>query len=312
MARVFVTGAGGFIGSAAAAHLAGPCGHDVIASARAWGAPDRLPPGIERQAADLLDEKADWAAAFAGVDAIVHCAALVHHAGRGQGDAAFNAVNAAAVERVARAAAQAGVRRFVLVSSIAVHGRRSAVGIHAGSPVAPADAYARSKLAGEEVLSRVCAQGLLTAVIVRPPLVHGPGAPGNFARLASLLRRGWPLPVANTPNRRSVLGVGNLADFIARVGLAPTAGGAYVVADAETVSTATLIEHIAQAMTRPPRLIRLPPALIDWGARAIGRAQMADSLTGSLWVDPLDARRAGWSPPVSLDAGLAAAVRQPL
>lgn len=310
MVRVFVTGAGGYVGGALVARLAQGRGHDVIASARRWGPQQQPASAFARHVADLRDDRVDWVSALAGVDVVVHCAALVHGAGRGQPEAAFMQANAASVERLAAAAARAGVRRFVLVSSIAVHGRRSDAAIAAQSPLAPADAYARSKLAGERALNELCGRTGMTAVIIRPPMVYGPGAPGNFARLLTLLRRGAPLPLPRVANRRSFIGIDNLVDCLAHCITHADAFGAYVVADAEVPTTAQFVAAVAAAAGRPQRTLPVPAGAVSALARLLGRQASADSLICSLWVDPSDGRRLGWDPAHSLEAGLIAAIRQ--
>lgn len=310
MTRILVTGANGFVGRATGAALVA-AGHAVRGAVR--GEAD-LPAGVTAVAAPDLGAGADWRVALDGVEAVIHTAARVHQVRETEADpeAAFFAVNAAGTRTLAEQAAAAGVRRFVFVSSIKVLGDGRADGqpYRDDDPPAPPDAYGRSKAAAEAALAEIATRTGLEVVIVRPPLVHGPGIGANFGALVRLVARGVPLPFGAIDNRRSLVGVDNLAHALVHVTDHPAAAGrVLVVRDGEDVSTPELIRRLARAMNRPARLIAVPPGLLRSGLRLLGRGAMADRLLGSLWVEDTALRGAlGWQPPLSLDDGLRRAV----
>jgi nucleoside-diphosphate-sugar epimerase len=278
--KVAVTGASGFVGKALVARLR-DAGHDV--------APLSRTDGID------YDDLAAMTQRLKGADAVVHLAARAH---RGGGDDVFEA-NVRVARVAAQAARDAGVPRFVLVSSIGVNGNAT----H-GKPFTeddvptPAEAYARSKWRSEQEVRAMLDGSSTSLVIVRPPLVDGPDAPGNMAKLRNAVARGWPLPLASIDNRRSFIGIENLVDFLLLcVARGDAAGELFVVADGEDLSTPDLVRRIAQRLGRPARLFRFPPALLIAAASMLGRGRIARSLCESLQVDASKARRVlGWSP----------------
>jgi UDP-glucose 4-epimerase len=274
--RVLVTGPGGFVGRALVPLLEAK-GHAVVRAGRAEVGP--LGP--------------DTAWPLDGVEAVIHLAAQVHDP---RADAAtFDRVNRVATERLAAAAARAGVARLVFLSTAKASAERSDHPLRESETPRPEGAYARSKLAAEKALPE--------AVILRPPLVHGPGARANFAALLRLCRSGVPLPFAGIANRRSLIGVGNLADAILRALEAPTAGGVYHVKDGD-FSTEELVTLIRGALGRPPGLFRVPRAL-----HRLAPAALVESLT----LDDTAFRRDfGWAPPLSGAAALAETARSAL
>jgi nucleoside-diphosphate-sugar epimerase len=252
----------------------------------------------------------DWGAALAGCDAVVHLAARVHVMRESAPDpvAAFRAVNTAGTGRLARAAVAAGVKRLVFLSSVKVHGEDSgARAFGERDEPAPADAYALSKWEAELELARVAAGTGLAVTVLRPPLVYGPGAGGNFARLVSALRRGLPLPFASIRNRRSLVYVENLADAIAACLREPAAAGrTFLVSDGEDLSTPELLRRCARAMGVRARLLPCPPALLRAAGTLTGRRAAVERLTGSLAVDSGAIRAAlHWRPPFTVDEALA-------
>lgn len=278
--KVAVTGASGFVGKALVARLR-ETGHDVVALSRG--------DGVDYEDLAVMTKR------FEGADAVVHLAAIAH---RGGADDAF-AVNVRVARVAAQAARDAAVRRFVLVSSIGVNGNATQ-----GKPFteddvpAPAEAYARSKWRAEQVV-RETQQGSATSiVIVRPPLVDGPDAPGNMAKLRKAVARGWPLPLASINNKRSFIGIDNLVDFLLLcISRDEAAGEVFAVADSEVMSTPQLVRRIAQRLGKPARLFSFPPALLIALATTIGRERTARSLCESLEVDASKARRVlGWTP----------------
>lgn len=303
MARVLVTGANGFAGQAICRHLL----------ARGWavrGAVRRdeagVPPGVQRVVCGPLDGDTDWRAALDGISAVVHCAARVHVLRETTADplAAFRRVNVAGTRRLAAQAVEAGIGRFIFFSSV-------------GAAVAEADPdraspYQRSKLEAEQALREAAAGSAMLLVMLRPPLIYGPGAPGNFARLARLVAGGWPLPLAGLTNRRSLLFVGNLAGAVeAALGCSQAPAVPLPLCDGEDVSTAELARRIGRACGRPARLLPCPPGLLRLGGRLLGRTAAVEALAGSLTVS--NAEIAGalrWSPAYSLDEGLALTFRK--
>jgi nucleoside-diphosphate-sugar epimerase len=305
---VLVTGASGFIARALLPRLAA-AGTRVRAAVRR--ADPGLPAGVEPVAIGDLADDPDWRSAVAGADAVVHLAARAHVLDEHSGDAfaLYRAVNTAPTLRLAEAAAAQGVRRLVFVSSVRVHGARTTgAPFVESSPLAAQDPYGRSKAEAELGLAAIARASRLELVVLRPPLVYGAGARGNFARLAQLVARGVPLPLGAVRNRRSLVYVGNLVDAIVRSLDRPEAAGqTFLVSDGEDVSTAELARRIARALGRRPRLAPVPPALLRLGGALLGRREDVARLLDDLVVDSSHIRRTlGWRPPFTLDQGLAA------
>lgn len=309
MSRVLVTGAGGFVGRTLCPMLAA-AGHRVVAAVRRDAGAGSLPDAEVRAVGDIGPDT-EWADALAGVDVVVHLAARVHvmdeRAADPEGE--YRRVNADGTRRLAEAAASGGVRRMVLISTLKVMGEETPAGrpfTEADTP-APQDAYGRSKHAGEQALFAVAADSGLEAVVVRPPLVYGPGVGGNMLALLRLVDRGLPLPLGAIDNARSLISVGNLADAVIRCAEAPAAAGAtFLVRDGEDVSTPGLIRMLARAMGRPARLMPVPVSLLALAGRLTCRSAAVSRLTGSLHVDDsLIRRQLGWTPPQSVVQGFA-------
>lgn len=289
--RVLVTGAEGFVGAHLCPRLAS-AGCGVRALSR-------------RDHGDLARD-VRWSALLEGVDAVVHLANVAHRAA----DAAtLEAVNVRATGCLARAAQDAGVTRFVYLSSAKVYGEDSGAAAYAeSSPLAPRDTYGRSKLAAEQALHAAYAGP--GCVVLRPPLVYGPGVKANFLALLRAVERGVPLPLASIRNRRSLLYVGNLADAIlACLQAPPVRARTWNLSDGPAVSTPGLVRAMAAALGRPARLLPFPPALLEFTAALAGRGASAQSLTRSLELDDGAIRRElGWQPAHDLHAGLRATV----
>ena len=222
--------------------------------------------------------------------------------------AAFHRFNVAATLNLARQAATAGVQRFVFVSSIKVNGEQTMAGrpfVETDVPT-PQDDYGRSKMLAETALREVAAATGMDVVIVRPPLVYGPGAKGNFAALAKAVVRGMPLPLGSFNNRRSLVALDNLVDFLVTVGSHPLAANEiFLVSDADDLSTAQLVRGIASAAAVPARLFPVPPWLLRAVGLMVGRAGAVQRLGGNLQVNIGKAERLlGWRPPLSVQQGL--------
>jgi nucleoside-diphosphate-sugar epimerase len=224
--------------------------------------------------------------------------------------AEFRRVNTAGTERLARSAVASGVKRLVYVSSIKVNGEETHDGKRFSETDVPApqDPYGISKWEAEQVLHKVAQETGLELVIVRPPLVYGPGVKGNFISLLAAINRGIPLPLAGANNARSLVYVGNLVDALIACATRPSAAGqTYLVSDGEDVSTAVLVEKIARALGRNSRSFYFPPALLRAMAVALGRAEQVDRLFGSLRIDDKKiCRELAWIPPYTLEQGLRA------
>ena len=311
MSTVLVTGATGFIGQALCRALRSH-GLDVCAASRE--PPLSRENGIEYLNVGAIDSTTDWRVALAGKDTVVHLAARVHVMRESVADplAEFRMVNVAGTERLAIAASEAGVRRLVYVSSIKVNGERTTGQLFTECDAPqPEDPYAQSKLEAENVLLRISAQTGLEVVVVRPPLVYGPGVKGNFLLLLRLVQLGLPLPLACCDNRRSFLALSNFTDFLYQCLDHPAAvRQTFLLSDGHDLSTPDLIRRIARALDRPARLLPMPRSWLKAGAGLLRKTDLFDRLCGSLQVDIGSAERLlGWTPPVSVDEELSNTAR---
>ena len=301
MTAVLVTGASGFIGRAACTAFA-KRGWQVRAAVR-----DRAT--IEGAQAVLGSLEQGWP--VDDVDVVVHLAGIAHQLHGKAAESTYHALNCEATERLASAAIRAGVRRFVFMSSIKVNGERTPIDrpFHASDTPQPEDRYARSKRDAERVLAGL--SGKMEVVVVRPPLVYGPGVRANFLRLVRLVDRSLPLPLGAIRNRRSLIYVGNLADLIVAAASAPAAAGrTLLAADGEDLSTPQLVSEIARALGTPARLIGVPVGLLRLGGALTGKRAEIGRLVDSLVVDASETRELlGWRPPFSVREGIADTVR---
>ncbi len=308
-AGVLVTGANGFVGSALIDRLQRAGKSNVRGAVRS--ATVALPAGVERTVIGDIGPQTDWSDALRGIGVVVHLAARVHVMREAAGDplAEFRRINVDATLRLAQQAVQAGVRRFVFVSSIKVNGE-----LTDGTPFTahdvphPGDPYGVSKYEAEISLHELARRTGLELVIVRPPLVYGPGVRANFLKLMQLVKRGLPLPLGGIRNRRSMVALDNLTDLLALCTSHPTAAGeTFLVSDDSDLGISELIGLIADAMDKRILLLPVPAGLMLWLARAAGKADVANRLLGSLEVDIAHTKNTlGWHPPQTP----AAAVRQ--
>jgi UDP-glucose 4-epimerase len=306
--RVLITGANGFVGSALCKFLVSR-GYSVVAAVRA-GRTIQDETGLEVVHLNLMRDDADWLAAMKSADCIVHLAASVHNmAADSQDNAQFHQVNSLGACFVARKAAESQAKRFVLLSSIKVHGEGSEIGRYSATDIPrPQDAYSRSKLAAEIGVRRICEEHNMQYACIRPPLVYGPGAPANFFRLMRLVEQGWPLPFKSVNNRRSFVGIQNLNSFIEVCISNPSACGTWLVSDDHDISTPDLLRKLSIHLMCRLRLFSLPRVSLNLIGRVIGRRAEMERLCGSLQVDIAPALNClRWRPPVSLDEGLALA-----
>ncbi len=305
---IFVTGASGFVGSALVAHLAQQ-GLRVRACSRQVVAPVNdcveVVPNI-----DLLTVH-DLKYLFTGVSSVVHAAARVHVMNETSSDplADFRLMNVEVTLRLARQAAAAGVMRFIFLSTIKVNGECTPLGqpFLATDQPNPQDAYAISKLEAERGLQQIATETGLEVVIIRPPLVYGPGVAANFGRLLAWVSKGIPLPLAcATENRRSFVAIDNLIDLLAVCTTHPKAANQiFLISDGHDVSTAELLVCMAKALNRQALLVPVPVGWLACAAKLLGATEAAQRLLQSLQVDIVKNEvLLGWTPPFSFDQGL--------
>lgn len=308
---VLLTGASGFVGRAVWRAL---MLHGVTARPVFRTPVSAQQAGCSADAAVLmqtLGADADWTRALDGVDAVVHVAARVHVMQEAAVEplAEYRRVNVGGTLQLARQAAVAGVLRFVFISSIKVNGEGTVRGQayrHDDAPQ-PVDAYGISKMEAEQGLRDIAAQTGMEVVIIRPPLVYGPGVKANFESMMRWLVRGLPLPLGSaTENRRSFVALDNLVDLIIRCIDHPAAANqTFLVSDGEDLSTAELLQRLGSALGRPARLVAVPTPLLTLGATLIGKRGVAQRLCGSLQVDITKTKQLlHWERPVSVEAGL--------
>jgi len=313
MARVLVTGATGFVGSAVCSALASE-GWVVRAAVRT----NVSPTSGEVVGVGHIGSTTQWGGALKDVDVVVHLAARVHVMQDSSNDPLtdFRDVNTLGTARLARAAAAAGAQRFVFMSSIKVNGEATEVRPFAESDAArPEDPYAVSKWEAEKMLWEISERTGLQVVVIRPPLIYGPGVKGNLARLLRLVDKGMPLPFANCGNRRSLLSLDNLVGFVGLSLQHPRAAGeTFLVCDGEDVSTAEIVRYLAAGMKKKCRLFPVPRGLLGKAMVASGQGALWQRLWGSLQIDSAKARqRLEWSPTQQLPEAmfkLGAAYRQ--
>jgi nucleoside-diphosphate-sugar epimerase len=301
-----VTGAGGFIGRELCAEAASR----GMALRSITRSPSDLTTGIENVVVGCIDGNTDWQDVLAGGEVVVHLAARVHVMQEASADplAEFRWVNVQGTLNLARQAAAVAVRRFVFISSIKVNGEATTAGasFYADEFPAPLDPYGVSKMEAEQGLREIAAKTGMEVVIIRPPLVYGPGVKANFQAMMRWLSRGVPLPLGAINNKRSLVALDNLVDLIVTCIDHPAAANqTFLVSDGEDLSTTQLLRRMGQAMGKPARLIPVPPALLKAGAALVGKPELAQRLCGSLQVDIAKTRELlGWSPPISVDEGL--------
>jgi nucleoside-diphosphate-sugar epimerase len=292
---IAVTGASGFVGSALVAQLA----------ARKFNVHQ-----VPRSSVEI-----------AGTQCVIHCAARAHIMRDEALDplTEYRRVNVQGTLNLARQAAVVGVKRFVFLSSVKVNGESTdglprpfgARNDGVGDEPRPEDAYGLSKWEAEQGLWEIASQTGMEVVVVRPPLVYGPGVKGNFARLVDLVRSGVPLPLAAVNNRRSFIGLDNLVDLLIRCVDHPKAAGqTLLISDGQDLSTPELLRMIANAMGRPARLFPVPVPLLRLAGRVFGRQNEVDRLVGSLQVDSSATYELlGWTPAMSVEEGVGRMVR---
>ena len=318
--NVLVTGAAGFVGRSLLQRLGVTTGCRVVAVVRRLS--DLPAGGGDCSAVVVLGvvpslAQIDWSRALQRVDAVVHLAARVHVAQGGSADAlaAFRAVNVDGTLNLARQCAAAGVKRFVFVSSAKVNGEVTRPGqrFAESDEPEPLGAYAVSKCEAEQGLRELSEQTGLEAVIIRPPLVYGTGVKANFAALIRAVQLGWPLPLGAVHNRRSLVALDNLVDFIVVCLTHPLAANqTFLVSDGQDLSTPELIRGIAAAAGTRPHLLPVPDGLLRLAAAVMGKREAMQRLCGNFQVDISKSRSLlGWTPPITVVEGLRRALAKP-
>jgi len=304
--RILVTGATGFVGRYLCPLLAAQ-GYAVTAAVRS--APERGIDGVETvvQVGEIGPDTA-WRAALEGQDAIIHLAARTHVMNETETDseAIYERINVGGTTGLAKAAAEAGVRRLIYLSSVKALGESSG-----GEPLteetlpAPEDAYGRTKREAEKMLLQIIETSNLEVVILRPPLIYGPGAKGNLLSLLRACDKGLPLPLGQIRNRRSLVNLENLADAIVLCLDHPNAANEiFLISDGEALSTPGLIQHICQGLGRPSRLLPFPVWGLRLAGKILGKTDAIDRLTGSLEVSNAKIhQQLDWTPPVNMIQG---------
>ncbi len=305
--RIVVTGANGFVGRPTCQSLSA-AGHEVAGVVRTARSAAGLSAHEDLAVGDLSGAT-DWSSVLARADAVVHLAAKTHASGEAgaAAETSYRQANVEVTRALAEAALSAGVRRFVFVSSIKVNGESTAgVPFTAQMPPAPVDWYGRTKAEAEAKLSQL-AGDRLEVVVLRPPLMYGPGLKGNMALLFAMADRGIPMPFASIANARDILSVRSFADLVARVVSHPSAAGRIFLArDGTPVSTPGLFAAIARALGRPGRMLPVPIALLRLAGKATGRSAEIERLVGDLEIDD-GATRAilDWTPPTGMEDAFA-------
>ena len=304
--RVCLTGSTGFLGRRLTQALSSDSATDLTATAR-------VPSRVEYASAVEIAEingQTDWSNAIQNQGVVIHAAARAHIMKDSVADplTEYRKVNVHGTLNLARQSATAGVKRFIFISSIKVNGEQTAPGqpFQPNDEAKPIDSYGLSKWEAEQGLQQIAKETGMEVVIIRPPLVYGPGVKGNFANLIKLVRKGLPLPLGAIHNRRSMIALDNLVDLIITCIEHPSAANqVFLASDGQDLSTTELLQGLAQAMGRSPRLLPIPGALLSLAASTLGKKPVADRLLGSLQVDISKTRDLlNWTPSISVGEGL--------
>ena len=309
--RVLVTGGNGFLGRHVVKAFHERCVTDVelYCGCRDSNQVSGSPYATMFPLGDLSNFDTDNVD-FSGLDAVIHCAGVAHGNSRGEKhldvSGLMGAVNVGGTLKMARHAARAGVKRFVFVSSVGVLGNQNVQPFDTNSALAPVENYAESKRLAEVELRRLSLETGMQLVIVRPPMIYGPQAPGNFRTLVKLLKTGLPIPLAGIDNLKSFVSVWNVADLLVEVCLSSKAvGHTFLVRDGEDVSTSDFLREVSSAYGIPCRLFWLPLVVLRFGSVVAGKSDMFGRVFCSLRIDDSSTREIlNWKPPLSLRASL--------
>jgi len=308
--KVFITGATGFIGKALVAELVAE-GHTIEVAVRRYSA--EVPVEVEQKLVEdlsLLDEQNTITDTLKNVDVVIHTAARVHIMQDNAADplTEFRKINVNATLALAKQAASAGVKRFIFISSIKVNGESTdnRQAFRETDKPAPEDAYGQSKLEAEQALFELGQATSMDMVIIRPPLIYGPGVKANFASMINIIKKGIPLPFGAISNNRSMLAIDNLVDFVSLCTTHPEAANqVFLLADGEDVSSSMLLRKLAFAYRKPCRLLPVPTSWMQFVAKLLGKQTLTDRLFGDLQIDSSKARTLlGWKPVKTMDQQL--------
>ena len=312
--NILVTGASGFVGSAILDNLSQYNKINLRGTVR--GSKLTFPKqkqnleAIDFTQIDCLSSDTNWDDALRGIEVVIHTAARAHVMNDTVSSplTEFRKVNVDGTLNLARQAAASGVKRFIFISSIKVNGEVSPLDspFSENSLSDTQDPYGVSKCEAEQGLRQISEEASMEVVIIRPPLVYGPGVKGNFKKMVNWVGKSVPLPFGSINNKRSLVGVDNLVDFIVTCIDHPAAANqTFVAADGEDLSTTELLQRLANAMGKPARLLPVPAKMLEFTAGVLGKPELAQRLCGNLQVDISKARELlGWEPPVSVDEGL--------
>ena len=305
--NILVSGANGFIGRTLCARLYA-AGLHARGTVRFLQKTDAFPKKVSLVMVPSIGPDTDWTEALRGIDTVVHLAARAHVLEDVTAEplAAFREVNLKGTARLAEMAVQCGVKRFVYMSSVKACGENRGSSYSENDKTTPQSPYGISKWEAEQALHAIAAETGLEIVVIRPPLVYGPGVKANFLRLLKIVKKGFPLPLAGIKNRRSLIYLGNLVEAVLTCILHPKASSqTYFVSDGVDLSTPELIGRIAAAMGKPARLFYSPPFLLKTVGAFLGKSDQIDRLTGSLTVDSGKIQRElGWKANHTIDHGL--------
>lgn len=299
--NIFVTGGTGFVGKAILKRLQ-ETGAILVAPVRAHS--NTLLPEVQTL---IIDDAANWAEALASIgnmDVVLHIAAKAHVTGMSLNE--FRKVNFEATLNLAKVAAAKGVKRFIFLSSIGVNGINSSRPFNVEDKPVPVEDYAVSKLEAEVGLKQIAADTGMEVVILRPPLVYGANAPGNFGKLAKLAQKNLPLPLGAIHNKRSLVALDNLIDLIVTCIDHPKAANqTFLVSDDQDISTSELLQMMTRAAGKTPRLLPMPVSWLKLVGKLTGKHAVIDRLCGNLQVDIQHTKEMlGWKPPVTVEEGI--------
>lgn len=303
--KILVTGANGFVGNALVTQLLADK-YEVMGTVRSQVA--ILPDGGQILFIPDIAEQVDWNTILEGIDVVIHTVARAHVMKERISDPLeeFRKINVNATLALAKASAKIGVKQFIFLSSIGVNGNNNSAPFTERDEACPHDLYAVSKLEAELELQALAANSKMDVTIIRPPLIYGPKAPGNFSSLIHWVTKNIPLPLGAIHNLRSLVALDNLVSFIIHCIDHPKAvNEVFLIADGEDVSTTTLLRKVANAFGKKPNLIPVPVGLMIFMAKLVGKGDLATRLFGSLQVDSSKARELlGWKPIITMDEQL--------
>ena len=304
--KILITGANGFIGSHLCRELSNR-GISFRATARNSNTNNYADfVSCDLETTESLNQLID------GCEVVIHLAGRAHVSNDDSWEK-YQVANEFVTQRLANAAAQSGITRFVYLSSIKVNGESNESGqpFRSSDNPVPLDNYGRSKLAAELILQEICSANIMDYVIIRPVLVYGKGVKANFSALISAVKRGIPLPIATVKNVRSMVGINNLIDLIVATCTNPKAANqTFLASDGIDTSTPALVRLIAKSLNRRSRIFPFPISILRLLAAVFGKSSAIDKLTGSLSVDISHTTNTlNWHPPFSVESEIAKAVK---